>query len=271
MTQALTQTVVTQRGGTIRIKQIKGIEYISLTDIAKDFQHRLDTYLESPQLLKIKGVLAKLPEFLGVKSVITQEGRGGGTWAVEEIAQHYMQQVDPEYAILVGRLLKKIRKGEVEIVPVPKTLPPTPAHILRPVSRAMSLWYHEKLKADSGGNDTRWLYVNANKKAMKIATRGTFTPGQLEAFAKKHGLKPESGVDALFQLAPIPSARLSEAKAYYALGIAETMEEAYALTEPDKKIFTKLVAQGLGPALYKLYTQKRDPLILDEPQGEATA
>lgn len=137
------------KGIVIHIEEINQEDYISLTDIAKKKEARLPSYviqnwMKNRNTIEFLGVWEKLhnPEFkhvhldvfllehlkndkiitpkrwiekMSAKGIISKQGRGGGTYAHQDIALNFLYWISPVFQLYFIKEFRRLKEDESKI------------------------------------------------------------------------------------------------------------------------------------------------------------
>jgi len=135
---------LTVQGNQIQVLEVKGEQYISLTDMARQFGEpnvMIASWIKRKDTIEYLGVWEKLHnpdfkprEFVGFKNdaglnrfnlspqqwiqgvnaigIESKSGRYGGTYAHEDIATHFGQWLSPEFSLYVIKEFKRLKQLE---------------------------------------------------------------------------------------------------------------------------------------------------------------
>ena len=95
--------------------------YINMTKAAKHFGKKLSDLWRSPDTKEYLKVLSQLPQFAGIKLVISSRGRYGETWVHPKMAVFFARWLDVRFAVWCDLMIDNILKGHIQTTVVVET------------------------------------------------------------------------------------------------------------------------------------------------------
>lgn len=101
------ESFIEHKFNEIAVQQRIADGYINLNQMASAADKRIDNWLRLQETTSLLREFTESNEYAGVEPLITQQGRGGSTWAHPDLAIQFAQWCSPAFALQVSRWVRR--------------------------------------------------------------------------------------------------------------------------------------------------------------------